>query len=106
MNSIPDLMNYLFERRARCSPPEALADIFERLVWYLDDNGTDLLQERDNWLLSGDKDKVAVALALEETFPFANREKMVRQFQCITERWPELAPRCQEIPKGQEKKIA
>ena len=42
MNSVPDLMNYLFQRQAPCTPPEALADIFEHLVWCLDDNGAEL----------------------------------------------------------------
>jgi hypothetical protein len=97
MKTIQDVMESLVARRAPQLPAQALADIFDRLTWCLDDNGAEIEGVRRNWLEGEEPEKIAIALAMNEVFPCASREEMTRLFQRITARWPEFQPLCQEI---------
>jgi hypothetical protein len=91
------IMNSLFEHRAPGLPPNALAEIFDRMIWCLDDEGAALLRIREAWLTSGDRGRVEVALAMDETFPFADPKKMGEVLGNISAKWPDLALRCRNI---------
>jgi hypothetical protein len=94
------VMDTLYERRAPALRPEALADIFDRLLWCLDDEGAALLEVREKWLMSHDRGRVEVALAMNETFPFNDPLKMVEVLDSISTRWPDLSAQCQRIKEG------
>lgn len=81
----------------------ALADIFDRLIWCLSDNGADLLVVREQWLRSSNKRKVTLALLMNEVFPFESAEEMNQQLGQVAERWQDLRPLCDNLIRGREK---
>jgi hypothetical protein len=91
------IMDTLMNHRATALPPKGLAEVFDRLIWCLDDQGTSLLRVREDWLESGDRDRVEVALAMDEVFPYADPHKMDDVFSDIAMRWPDLAGACDRI---------
>lgn len=95
--TIETIMNYLLENSAPNLRPDALAEIFDRLIWCLNDNGTELLKTRDNWLATDDYNKVSIALCMKETFPYNNKEDMITNFNRIKKHWPSLSEQCDEI---------
>lgn len=98
MNSIHAVMNYLVERcHPNASAIEALADVFDRLIWCLDDNGAELLEVREAWLASSDKRRVVIALSMNETFPFKHTAMMEDTLAQVAQRWPDLAQQCASI---------
>ncbi len=95
--TISDIMSYIVEHRAANLPPDAIAEVLDRLIWCLSDNGEGILDERKIWLSSEDLFKIEIALAMDETFPYETREGMVTKFNEIVEKWPKLKKRCDEI---------
>lgn len=95
--SICEVMEYLLASSASNLPTSALAEVFDRLIWCLADNGDELLRVRDAWLESSDVRKVAIGLAMDETFPFGGADEMQTKLEGIAARWPELGDRCREI---------
>lgn len=99
-------MDSLLENAVPNLPPKGLAEVFDRLIWCLADNGAEVLEVRDAWLRSDDLRKVKIALAMDETFPFDGGDRMRTELARIAERWPELSPRCSEIIAEREKTVA
>lgn len=97
MNNVETTMEFLFQRRTPNLPVQALAEIFDRLIWCMDDQGAELLEVRRKWLEGSDKEKIAIALAMNEVFPCNTRDEMHQLFSTISNRWPEFQDRCQEI---------
>ncbi len=95
--NISQFMNYLIDRKIKDLPASALAEVFDLLIWCLDDNGSEILQERESWLSSEDKYKVEIALSMEEVFPYKNDLEMNESFHSIADKWPDLADRCNEL---------
>lgn len=91
------MMDSLYTQRVQGLPATALAEVFDRLIWCLADQGDSLLQVRESWLESSEKERVEIALAMDETYPFRNAEKMEAVLERIATRWPELRPRCIEL---------
>lgn len=52
---------------------------------------------RRKWLEGENKDKIEIALAMNEVFPCDSREEMNQLFQRIIGHWPEFQQSCQEI---------
>ena len=96
-------MDFLYSERVQGLPVAALAEVFDRLIWCLADNGASLLHVRESWLKSAEKDRVGVALAMDETYPFNDVTEMQRVFAKITERWPEFQSRCTELLEARRK---
>ena len=96
-------MDFLFDHRVPGLPPTALAEVFDRLIWCLADQGEMLLNVRQSWLASDDRDRVEVALAMNETYPFTKLEEMEATFRKIVSRWPDLEPRCAEMVQSRIK---
>jgi hypothetical protein len=97
MTSTADVMNFIVANRAPNLDAEAVADIFARLVWILEDNGGELASVRCDWLEGDDVVKVEIALLIEDVYPYKEREKMQAVFQRIAERWPRLGAPCRKI---------
>src|SRR4051794_37975194 len=93
--AISDVMEFLVANAASNLPPEALADVFDRLTWCLADNGHEICVVRDVWLMGDDRRKVEIALMMEETFPFDGGRQMRTNLKSIASRWPEFARRCE-----------
>ncbi len=93
-------IEHLWSRRAPNLPAEALADVLDRLVWCLADNGAEVLQVRDEWLAGDDLGKIRVALAMSEVFPAGTREELVALCARLSTRCPEVSPRCDELLRG------
>lgn len=89
-----DLMNFLIERRSDDLPASALAKVLDRLIWCFDDNGHELLKERELWLSSNDKYKTEVALLMDEVFPYETNHEMEDKLHQISIKWPEFSERC------------
>ncbi|MEO7731168.1 MAG: hypothetical protein ABIY55_09370 [Kofleriaceae bacterium] len=96
-HEMAQVMDFLFAQRVDGLPPAALAEVFDRLIWCLVDNGGALLEVRESWLTSDDKARVEIALAMDETYPFNKLEKMDSVFAKIATKWPDLASRCEKI---------
>ena len=92
-----EMMEFLFANRAPSLPPQALADVFDQLIWCMADNGEALLKVREDWLRSNDKPRVEIALAMNETYPFDDASEMEAVFSQISEKWPELSARCRQL---------
>jgi hypothetical protein len=92
-----NLMEFLCSHRMRSLPPSALADVFDRLIWCLDDNGEALGKVRESWLTSNDRELVEIALAMNEVFPFADGSEMNQVLARVAKTWPDLAARCDQL---------
>lgn len=96
MSEMKLFMEYLVENRARDLPADALAEVFDRLLWCTADNGEEILSVRREWLDSNGLYNVRVALAMSEVFPCNTRDEMVELFGRICSRWPELNGECEK----------
>jgi hypothetical protein len=94
---ITGCMNFIVDNRGKDLPAPALSEVFDRLIWCLADNGSQLLRIREQWLLSDDRYRVEIGLAMEETYPFNTIVEMRHAFARIVARWPDLRARCDEI---------
>jgi hypothetical protein len=94
-----DVADYLFERSRGVirAWPRGLAELFELLVWTMDDNGAEVMRAVERWLLSDDFERVRVAVELREVFPFRHRAEMDAALAVVKARWPELAERCESL---------
>lgn len=97
MTNAEEFMEFLFRRRAANLPPGGLAEVFDRLLWCMDDNGAELLRVRRKWLDGDNKEKISIALAMDEAFPCESRDEMSILFAKITRIWPDLAATCSGI---------
>jgi hypothetical protein len=68
-----------------------LADLFDRLLWLTKDNGSEVLQVRDQWLTGDDPEKVEIALLMNEVFPAKDKRSMVELFNDICRKWPGIS---------------
>lgn len=94
VTSTEEMMEFLFDRRTPDLPPRGLAEIFERLLWCMDDNGTEVAHVCRKWLAGENEAKVRIALAMTELFPAESRDEMTELFAKITSRWPGLKDIC------------
>lgn len=101
--TVRDLMEFIVEQRAPNLPATALADVLDRLIWCLGDNGAQIESVREEWLRSDDIERVAIALAMDEIFPFPDEAEMRRELGRIAERWPEFRARCEELVDARKK---
>lgn len=86
-------MEWLFARRASNLPPEGLAEIFDQLLWCLDPaGGPEILETQRDWLRSGDLEKIEIALAMSEVFPYSTREELAENLDRLVKQFPSLAP--------------
>ena len=97
MKSFEDIANYLFANRAKALPPRALAEVFDRLIWCLDNDGGEILKIQREWLSCQDVEKVKIALAMTEVFPFESRDQMNDILASISAKWPELRVKCERF---------
>ena len=87
-------MEFMLRNRASNVDIAPIADLMERMLWVLAD-GDEVLRVRKAWLEhETDFEKVRVALAMSETFPYDSRAEMVEQFDRLVRRWPALKSTC------------
>ncbi len=106
MITIEEIMTYLVRNRIPVLPAASLAEVFDRLIWCLADNGRGILEARKDWLECDDPAKVEIALNMSETFPCDTREEMVELFDKIADKWPRLTDRCDEIIRMWDKQFS
>ncbi len=97
MTSMLDVMTFLLKKYVASLPLPTLSDIFDQLIWYLDDNGKEIEEVRRKWLFSENKKEVEVALYISETFPFDSYDEIHDCYSSICKKWPELCPCCDEV---------
>jgi hypothetical protein len=97
MKNLEDVTDYLFANRAKGLPPRGLAEVFDRLIWCLSDNGVQVLKIQREWLSSQDVEKVKIALEMNEAFPFESQDQMNHVLASISAKWPELKAKCDQI---------
>lgn len=96
MTSISEILEGLFAYRAPALPPEALAEVYCRLIWCFSDNGAEVTKMQRRWMQGSDFEKVKIALCMDEVVPFTSREEMDVVLNRICQQWPELAAKCHE----------
>jgi hypothetical protein len=92
-----NIAELIYQRRSKSADPEWIADILGRLIWLMDDNGSEIQEALDRWLESGSHEQARIALSLDETFPYRTREEMIEGFSRLQSRFPDLKSRCDEI---------
>jgi hypothetical protein len=94
-----DVADYLFEhsRGVIREWPRGLAEVFELLVWTMDDNGAEVMRAVERWLLSDDPERVRVAVEVREVFPFRHLAEMDAALEVVKARWPEVASHCDRL---------
>lgn len=75
-------------------PPQAMAEVFDRLVWCLDDNGASLAEAQRGWMKGGDVRRIEIALCMSEACPFSTAEELREVLDDIAVRRPLLAKLC------------
>jgi len=91
------IMNALYEHRAKNLSAATLGEILDKLTWCLHDPDGALSQVREEWLESTDRGRVEVALSMLSTFPFIDASRMREVFDQISSKWPDLAQTCRDI---------
>ena len=99
MAGIQNIADYLFEKSKNTVRlhPGSLADVLDMLIWTMDDNGGEIIAAIERWLQSEDYERVREGLHLKGVFPFRDEAEMSAVLQQIKNRWPDLAPRCDEV---------
>ena len=95
MNQVASSIEILFQNRVHGLPASYFADVLDRLIWCLSDNGSSVLEMQLEWLSSEDPDRVEVALAISEVELFQTEADARNQLRRISERWPHLRAACQ-----------
>ena len=96
----------IFERRAKNAKPEWVADLFQRLVWLLSDNGEEIVQTLGRWVDSGDLERSRVALAFQDVFLFSTRDQMVEAYGRLAARFPQFRTECDATLKRWDNQFA
>jgi hypothetical protein len=96
MTEMFEFMESLVDDRAPGVPPEAIAEVLDRLIWCVADDGEKILEVREKWLESEDEYKIAVALSMSDVFPFNTRRQMEEGLAGIAVRFPRLRHKCIE----------
>jgi uncharacterized heparinase superfamily protein len=94
MTSIRLALETLFDQRAAALPAVAFADVLDRLLWCVADNGSSILELQRQWLSGDDRARVEVALAMAEAAPMTMSE-VDETATKIAARWPDLQPQCE-----------
>ena len=87
-------MEHFVAHRVSNLPAEALADVFDRLIWCFADNGHAICAVRREWLQSADEYKVDIALSMNEVFPFPTRVQMEEHLHRVVLQFPRLRDKC------------
>ena len=87
----------IVERAAPSAEPQWLADVLQRLVWIMDENGAEVMGAVERCLQGNDERKLRVALAIDDVFPFQSEERMAEVLRRVAEKWPEHRARCDQL---------
>lgn len=90
MKSIASIADYLIEHRAPGLPLGALSELFDRMIWTLEDNGAELLSLRAAWLKGNDPVRGEVALRMTETYPVQRESDYDELEAAVSAKWPAL----------------
>jgi len=97
MKTLNEIFEYLYSRRVKDLPPTALAEVFNRLMWCLDDNGAEILEIQREWLKSDDLNKVEIAIHMNEACPFDTQSELIEQLEAISLKFPALRRSCEKM---------
>ncbi|KPL85267.1 hypothetical protein [Herpetosiphon geysericola] len=101
--TLDEVLEYLLSRLSPHTPPSLFSETLQCLSWIMDDDGSDIYRIMREWLKSDDKEKVKVALSIEEVLLLTSDEAYQTTVARIVGRWPELEPMCyafQQIWEG------
>jgi len=90
--TMQQIMDGLVDGLAPKLPGSVLGEVFDRLIWVLDDNGAQLIDICQEWLVGDDRRRVEAALSLGEVFLYDTREELEAHLAPVAARWPDLAP--------------
>ncbi|WP_157545528.1 hypothetical protein [Hamadaea tsunoensis] len=83
-------MNFLVDGRAPNLPATAFSDLFTRLSWMMEDNGSEIEKVTREWLRTGDEYKAEVALNITEVAPADSMSELVNLMNDVADRFPSL----------------
>lgn len=90
MMNTEEFMVFLVERKANELPPEALAEVFDKLIWCMDDNGIEISAVQRKWLVSQERYLVQVALHMKDACPFQTLGDLFESLEKATNNFPDL----------------
>jgi hypothetical protein len=94
-----NIADLIYQRRSESADPQWIADVLGSLMWLMDDNGAEIHEALNRWLVSGTHEQAEVALYFDQTFPYSSRDEMIEGFARLQARFPDLKSRCDEIVK-------
>jgi hypothetical protein len=94
MTEFENCIEYIFQHRAYQLHPEAFAEVLDRLIWCMEDNGEQIAYIQQKWLESDDQEKVKIALTMKGLLPIKDRAQLSHVLMNIEGRWPELKDLC------------
>jgi hypothetical protein len=99
MNALIEALEQIFRRRAPEISPNILADIYDRLIWCLDDNGDSINLMQRIWLEGNNIDQIRIALAMNEVCPYSTKQALENSIQRIVSSFPGLNSECSKFLK-------
>ena len=101
-----NIADLIYQRRSKSADPEWIADILRRLVWLMDDNGSEIHEAMIRWMESESHEQALIALLYcDEVFPYKTRDEMVAKFSGLQSRFPDLKPQCDKIIQQWDKQF-
>jgi len=106
MANISDVMEFIVDNSHSELEPEDIAEIFDKLIWTLDDNGESLLRVQSEWLRGECKKRILIALSMKEVFPYDTEEALQEGFALILTKFPDLKSMCDQIHLNWKKQFS
>ncbi len=79
-----------------------IAELFSILVWSTKDNGHQITQQLNKWLLENNNERKILIALNSETYPFFNRRQMEVELQKVASKFPKTADRCYDLIKSRK----
>ena len=62
-----EILEFLINDSPRDLPKHAISEIFDRMIWISSDNGQEILNIQNEWLMGNCEHKILIALLIKET---------------------------------------
>jgi hypothetical protein len=103
--TVTEALETIVEARAKNLPVSALAEVLDRLMWCMDDNGHTIVQLQLQWLKENDEYRAGIALTMSEAFPFSNMQEARDALGALQERWPHHGAACSSFLEKWQKEL-
>lgn len=102
---ITEAIETIVGARAGSLPAIVLAEVLDRLIWCIDNNGEDIIRLQLQWFKGNDDYRAEIALAMSEAFPFSNVQEARDVLAVLQKKWPHLSAPCNTFPENWQKEL-